>query len=142
MDNLRKDIEAATKAAARRRVTQEEIEKILAEYASDIAEIEFRRKKLDQEQTLLRWFVIAALISAPLLLILKIATVALKIDVDLPEWWIMGVWAVSLISGINSGYKLVKLDEYIPNVHKRALDKLEVIFTPEHEDKENEDGRV
>lgn len=142
MDNLRKDIEAATKAAARRRVTQEEIEKILAEYASDIAEIEFRRKKLDQEQTLLRWFVLSALVSAPFLLILKIASVALKIDVDLPEWWIMGVWAVSLISGINSGYKLVKIDEYIPNVHKRALDNLEVIFTPEHEDKENEDGRV
>lgn len=141
MDNLRKDIEAATRAAAKRRLSQEEIEKILFEYAEDIAELEFRRKKLDQELTLLRWFVLAALVSGPLLLVLKVVVAANNWKVDLPEFWILFVWALSVASGINSGYRLVKLGEYIPDVPKPIIDRVEAVFIPEQEQEEN-DGRV
>lgn len=140
MDKLREDIRAAVKAAARRRLTAEQIEAVLADYEEDAAELEFRRMKLEQELLLLRWFVLAALISAPLLLFTKVLIACLKIDVDLPESWIMFVWALSMASGINSGYKLVKLSEYMPSLRKPSV---EAIFTPESEylDDEEDDNQ-
>lgn len=122
MQRLREEIAAAVKAASRRKLSQEEIESVIADYAEDAAELEFRRKKLDQELMLLRWFVLAALISPPLLFCAKILIAALKLNVDLPEFWIMFIWALSTASGINSGYRLVKLEEYLPG-SRRQLDE-------------------
>lgn len=132
MDKLRDDLERIRASAVKRGLSEAEIEEVLAERSSAIAKIEFERKRLAQHLFGLQCFTIAA-ISAPVLLFIgKIVASVCKVDIELRDEWIIGIWALSIASGINAGYQLVKLDDYLPWLRKPEV---MIDFTPE----ENED---
>lgn len=128
MDKLRDDLERIRASAVKRGLSEAEIEEVLAERSSAIAEIEFERKRLAQHLFGLQCFTIAA-ISAPVLLFIgKIVASVCKVDIELRDEWIMIIWALCIASGINSGYQLVRLDQYLPWLRKPEA---VIDFTPE-----------
>lgn len=132
MDKLRDDLERIRASAIKRGLSEAQIEAVLGERSEAVAKIEFERKRLTQHLFGLQCFTIAA-ISAPVLLFIgKIVASVCKVDIELRDEWIIGIWALSIASGINAGYQLVKLDDYLPWLRKPEV---MIDFTPE----ENED---
>ncbi len=133
MDKLRDDLERIRASAVKRGLSEAQIEAVLGERSEAVAKIEFERERLNQHLFGLQCFTIAA-ISAPVLLFIgKILAAALKLDLELRDEWIIGIWALSIASGINSGYQLVKLEDYLPWLRKPEVT---IDFTPEHTDDE------